>query len=197
MKLTANQIAFNSTLVAIMTALIVVGGIISIPIPVSNVSITLQTLFVLLAGLVFGPWLGALSVLFYLALGAIGLPVFSNGSSGLAVLIGPTAGYLYAFVLAPIIIGMNSYLGKGKSLLFQLLLDTMGALVASIVIYLIGTPVLMAVLGWSLSEALEKGVLPFIPFDLIKLGIAVALASVGRKALKLTKTRFGLEEESA
>lgn len=90
---------------ALFTALISIGAFIKIPIPV--VPFTLQFLFTMLAGLLLGGRLGTLSVLVYILLGLVGLPVFTEGG-GLAYLLKPTFGYiiglwplfLYCFILA-------------------------------------------------------------------------------------------------
>src|SRR3989338_3067524 len=76
-----------------------------IPLPFTPVPITLQTLAVLLSGAMLGPYYGALSMIIYLALGAIGLPVFAGGSSGIGALLGPTGGYLLSYPIAAFVIG--------------------------------------------------------------------------------------------
>ncbi|HMQ35122.1 MAG TPA: biotin transporter BioY, partial [Chloroflexaceae bacterium] len=102
-------------------ALILAGSIlmallaqISLPLPFSPVPITGQTLGVMLIGALYGPRLGALTLLAYLAQGLIGMPVFALGRSawspssipGLPVILGPTAGYLLAFPLAAFVVGL-------------------------------------------------------------------------------------------
>lgn len=76
-----------------------------IPLPFTPVPITLQTLAVLLSGAMLGPYYGALSMIVYLALGALGLPVFAGGSSGIGALLGPTGGYLFSYPLASFVVG--------------------------------------------------------------------------------------------
>jgi len=76
-----------------------------IPLPFTPVPITLQTLMVLLSGAMLGPYYGALSMIVYLLLGAIGLPVFAGGSSGIPSLLGPTGGYLLSYPVAAFVIG--------------------------------------------------------------------------------------------
>jgi biotin transport system substrate-specific component len=76
-----------------------------IVIPIQPVPITLQTLFVLLAGASIGRGWGSLSQWMYVGLGVAGLPLFAGGASGLAILSGPTGGYLVAFLVAPWVIG--------------------------------------------------------------------------------------------
>ncbi len=76
-----------------------------IPLPFTPVPITLQTLMVLLSGAMLGAYYGALAMLLYLIVGAIGLPVFAGGSSGVGALLGPTGGYLFSYPIAAFAIG--------------------------------------------------------------------------------------------
>ena len=76
-----------------------------IPLPFTPVPITLQTLMVLLSGAMLGSYYGALAMIIYLILGAIGLPVFAGGSSGVGGLFGPSGGYLFSYPVAAFAIG--------------------------------------------------------------------------------------------
>lgn len=97
--------ATDLALISSFAALIAVCALLP-AIPVGGlVPITLQTFGVLLAGTVLGARRGFLAVLLYLAVGAIGLPVFSGGAAGLAPFAGPTVGYLIAFPLAALLAG--------------------------------------------------------------------------------------------
>ena len=77
-----------------------------IPLPFTPVPITLQTLLVLMSGAMLGAYYGALAMIIYLVLGAIGFPVFAGGSSGIAALFGPSGGYLFSYPLAAYMIGL-------------------------------------------------------------------------------------------
>lgn len=92
-------------LIPAFAALIVVCAILPAIHLTGPVPITLQTFGVLLTGAVLGAKRGFLAVLLYLALGAAGLPVFADGKSGLAVLVGPTGGYLAGFAFAAALCG--------------------------------------------------------------------------------------------
>ncbi len=97
-------------LIAAFAALISAGAYVgAIPVGGAGVPITLQTLTVMLAGCILGPVRGFLAAALYLALGAIGLPVFSGHSSGLGVFTSASAGYLYSFPLAA---GLAGFLVK-------------------------------------------------------------------------------------
>lgn len=150
--------------IALMAALTAVGAMISIPVvPFSPVPISLQTLFVLLAGLILGPRGGALAMLLYLAAGCLGLPVFTGGKSGLAAFLGPTGGFLFAFAPAAFLCG----LAKRDPVrpLWIILLFCAAATALSLAV---GTLQLAFLLQISLGKALAVGVVPFLPGGVIK-----------------------------
>ena len=149
--------------------------------PFSPVPITGQTLGVLLIGALYGPWRGALCLLAYLGEGAAGLPVFAGGASGWAVLVGPTGGYLIAFPVAAAAVGLLVQPLRGVLSGWRAL---PGLLVGTIVIYLIGVPGLALSTGMGLLTAITKGMLPFIPGDLIKVVVAAAVLPSGMTALR-------------
>lgn len=142
-----------------------------VAIPIGSVPVTLQVFFVLLAGLVLGPAYGALSMIVYMLLGIVGLPVFAGGAAGIGVVVGPSGGYLFGFILAAVVIGTIGL--RGKNSISQLAL-AMGA--GIIAIYTLGVAQLSLVLGMSLTQAFLAGAAPFIIFDIIKAVAAVAVA---------------------
>ena len=148
-----------------------------ITIPLQPVPFTLQTLAVLLAGLILGARDGALSQLAYLALIAVGLPVDAN-HLGAAALFGPTAGYLIGFVPAAFVAGL--LVERGSSRMLQ---RWLAGIVGIAVVYLCGTILLKLNTGISWSAAWAGGVAPFIALDLVKALIAAALAEGGRAFL--------------
>lgn len=116
---------------ALFAALTAAVAWFKIPLPFTPVPITLQTLVVLMSGAMLGPYYGALSMIIYLVLGAIGLPVFAGGSSGIGALLGPTGGYLFSYPIAAFVIGkmlekkkLNTFL-KYFSLIVILILVVM------------------------------------------------------------------------
>ncbi len=96
--------------VAVFAALIAVLGLPG-SINIGPVPITPQTLGVMLAGAILGPWLGALSVTVLLALVAVGLPLLAGGRGGFAVFVGPTVGYMLGWILGAIVIGLVVRIG--------------------------------------------------------------------------------------
>lgn len=129
------------------------------PVPVSG-----QTFAVLLAGAALGLRAGAASQILYLAMGAIGLPFFSGGESGWAVLTGPTVGYLVGFALAAGVVGR---MAEGRA--DRKVTTAIPAFVAgTAVIYVSGMIGLMAVAGVGPAQAFTLGVVPFLVGDAFK-----------------------------
>ncbi len=153
---------------ALFAALISVGAYIRVPIPISPVPLTAQVLFVFLAGTMLGKKWGTISVLVYLLLGIIGLPVFAGGASGLGILLGPTGGYLVGFAFAALLIGYLKEIRKPERIISNASIIICGLAM----IYLAGVIQMMAVADLELIEALTLGVVPFIIADLIKVAIA-------------------------
>ena len=86
------------TRTALMASLTAVGAWLAFPLPLSPVPLTLQVVFMLMSGMLLGGRQGAASQILYLAMGALGLPVFSRGGAGVGVLLDPTGGYLVGFI---------------------------------------------------------------------------------------------------
>jgi len=160
-------------LASLFAALIAVGAYLKIPIPFSPVPITLQVFFVFLAGAMLGARWGTLSVIVYLLLGIIGLPVYSGGTSGLGMLLGPTGGYLVSFAIAALLIGTLAD-KKGTE---NMLLNASFMLAGLFIIYLLGTSYLAFAANITFENALKLGVLPFLPADLLKLALASFIVS--------------------
>lgn len=168
--------------VAVFAALITAFSITpAIPVGI-GVPITLQTLAVILAGLVLGPWRGALAVVLYIAVGLAGLPVFAQGMAGPAVFGKASIGYLIAFPLGALVAGllarwMVSWRGGKRYLGFFL-----AGIAGSVVIHAGGVLGLMfGVAKMSFTAALMTD-LVFWPGDLAKMFAASAIAVAVHKA---------------
>ncbi len=153
------------TLTAMFAAILCIICPISIPIA-GPIPITLSLLAIYLAGGLLGSGCGTLAVLVYLALGAAGLPVFSKFSGGVAVLIGPTGGYIIGYLPCVAITGIS----RRHPRLFPAL-----AAAGLAVCYLFGTIWLSISTGSPFGAALKTAVLPFLPFDAIKIVMASLL----------------------
>ena len=163
----------NMIITGLFSALLAVSSQVYIPGPVPH---TIQILVVLLAGWILGSRWGPVSVIVWIMLGLFGLPVFAQGKAGIAVLVGPTGGFLIGFVLAAWLIGHASQ--RQRPFLAALAVMT-GAVV---VIYAVGLAGFMACFTWILQKpmtwdkAFSVAVLPFLPFDVIKAAAAAYLA---------------------
>lgn len=164
-------------LVASFAALIAVLGIVP-PIAVGlPVPVTLQTMGVMLAGLILGGRRGALAVLVFLALVAVGLPLLSGGRGGLGVFAGPSAGYLVGFVLGAYVTGwlrerLEATMPTALACLTAAVVGGIGA------VYLVGVPVLV----WR-TGADPLAALVFLPGDLLKAVLATLVAVGVARAL--------------
>jgi biotin transport system substrate-specific component len=147
---------------------------VAFPLPFSPVPITLQTLFVILAGVLLGPVYGPISQLLYLAAGVAGLPVFAGGVAGPGVLVGPTGGYLVGFVLGSWTAGLFTRPGSGWVRLVT------GLLAAHAAIFVVGMAHLSVFVGSSLETAFRLGVVPFLPGMMFKTAVAAAAVRTRR-----------------
>ncbi|MFT2706228.1 biotin transporter BioY [Clavibacter zhangzhiyongii] len=167
-RVDATDLARVAVLAAVIAVLGLPGGISVL----GGVPITAQTLGVMLAGAILGPWLGALCILVLLALVAVGLPLLAGGTGGIGVFAGPTAGYLVGWVLGALVVGAVVHLGGRKPALVR----TAVAMVAGgiLAIYALGIPVQSAVTRLPLVETATTS-LVFLPGDLIKAAIATGI----------------------
>lgn len=171
-----------------------------IPIPFSTVPVTLQVLFVFLAGLYLGPLWGTASMGLYLAAGASGIPVFAGGAAGVGPLVGEHAGYLWSYPVAAGLIGLlvhTRFAGARRGAEpGEATLESTGfaarfrrrdpstvhivrlvvALVAgSLVIYAMGAAYAMQLLELSAYEAFTGYVAPFVLVELVKMAAAIGV----------------------
>lgn len=170
-------------LVAVFAALIVVLALVpSVPVGPAGVPITLQSLGIMLAGLVLGPWRGVAAVSVYVGLGLAGLPVFAGGNAGLSVLVGNTAGYIVGWFPGVLLTGVLAVvaLRRPRGRLPMLMLAA--ALGGVVVVYLGGIIGLMLVAGLDLRGAVLGGVLPYLPGDGLKVLVAALIAASVHRA---------------
>lgn len=169
-RFTARDLALIAVFAALMAAL---GLIPAIPTPFSPAPITAQSLGVLLAGSIIGPYRGAASQLLFLALVAVGLPLLAGGRGSIAVFVSPTVGFLIGYVVVAFLVGAITYrlgapyrfgIGLGVNLFCSL-----------IVLYVFGIAGFMVVTKMSLSAALVA-MAPFLIGDTIKAVLAAVVA---------------------
>ena len=158
--------------VAVFAAIIAVLGLPGGFTILGSVPITAQTLGVMLAGAILGPWLGAMSVSVLLALVAVGMPLLAGGRGGIGVFFGPSAGYLFGWIAGAIVIGLIVHAGGRKPTSWRTLL---GVVVGGILlVYAFGIPVQSFVTRLPLLETALMS-LVFVPGDLVKAVLATAI----------------------
>jgi biotin transport system substrate-specific component len=140
-----------------------------VPVPFGPVPMTLQPLAVLAVGGLLGPAGGIGALLLYIGLGALGLPVFAGGGSGILRLVGPTGGYLLAFPIAAGVTGALA--GRVPQSPLRVLL----ACALGMVIIHVGGVAQLALLGGDPALAMRVGFVPFLTGDLLKVGLAAVL----------------------
>jgi biotin transport system substrate-specific component len=163
----------HAILIAIGTAFVILCS--KVVIPTEPVPFTGQTFGVLVAGGALGFRRGAAALLLYLLIGALGVGVFAQGASGLAILTGATGGYLVGFVVAAAVVGRLAELGWDRRIGGALVMMAIG----TAIVYAIGVPWLKAVTGMPWSTALAEGMTKFLIWDAAKLAIAAGIFPLG------------------
>lgn len=147
----------------LFTLLTILSAQIRIPLPFTPVPMTLQTFVVPLAGGFLGASWGAGSMILYMILGIVGLHTFAAASSGMAFFFAPTAGYVSGFIVAAGWMGWARDRLRGP---FQIFL---ALILSHLVIFACGVAGLLVNTSMDVTEAINKGVLPFLLGDAIKL----------------------------
>jgi biotin transport system substrate-specific component len=166
------QLAYRTMLVAFGVVLLAISS--KVQVPFWPVPMTLQTAVVLLIGASFGLRNATSTLLSYVAAGAAGFPVFASGA-GLAYMAGPTGGYLAGFLAAAMVMGWLADRGWGRGLVSAVLLLLLG----QVVIFGFGVTWLAALIGP--AKAIAGGLLPFLPAEVLKTGLAAAVLAASWK----------------
>lgn len=161
---------YELVLIALVTAVTCILAPFSIPLPISPVPISFTNLVLYVSIYLLGWKRSTISYIIYLLLGFAGLPVFSGFTGGIGKLAGPTGGYLIGFLLLTVIAGLFVEHFPQKRLLCAL-----GMILGTIVTYIFGTFWLSAQLHMTFTEGLAVGALPYLPGDIIKIGIALII----------------------
>lgn len=180
--MTKNGIKVQSMAVtALITAAIAVLSIIQIPMP-SGVPITLQTFAVAFAGYLLGAKKGTVSILLYIGIGAVGLPVFSGMKGGVSALAGPTGGFIWGFIFFALLCGLKN---KSEKKYLPLLLGLIGLVICHA----------LGALQYALLTTrpyFESVVLVCVPY-LLKDGISLVLAFLAAWQINRILSKTGKE----
>ncbi len=175
------------TVIAMFAAFTAVLSYIYLPIPVSPVPVTGQTMGVMIAGGLLGPKRAFLSQVVYLLLGIVGIPVFAGGTAGIGALFGPNGGYLWTLPIAALLIGyLTESAEKRQGIFYWLNLIAPLFVGGMLLIYVGGVLQLSLVTQIPLTVAILEGAVPFIIGDLAKV-VAGAFVIRSCHALSLEK----------
>ncbi len=181
--MTAKMNVRTMSLVAMMTVIICVCAWITVPL---TVPFTMQIFAVFAAVLILGGKLGTLSIVLYMLLGAVGLPVFSGFKGGLAALFGPTGGYIIGFLAISVLYTAFETLVKERTAVRRIAVLVLGLVLC----YLFGTIWFCVVMNgkggsYTFVSALAVCVLPYIVPDLAKMALALFVANRVNRVLHL------------
>lgn len=173
------------TRTALFASLTAAGAFIRIPLGYS--SITLQFFFTAMAGCLLGPVWGPVSQAVYVALGLIGLPIFTQGG-GLTYLLQPTCGFLIGLIPAAWVIALLTAHRPPHPVRTAL-----ACLAGLAVLYAVGLPYMAVILNQYMGKAMDfsailwAGMLPFLPGDMLKIAVTAALAPLLQKRLSAAR----------
>ena len=175
-KINAKEMA----LIGLMSAILCITAPFSIMLPFSPVPFSFGTLAVYLSAIILGFRPGVSSVIIYLLLGAVGVPVFSGFTGGIGRLLGPTGGYLIGYLFLAGICGFyaDRYRGRKTILALGIFLGTLACYTCGVYFYAFQTQT-------SLFQSFSLTILPFLPGDLAKAILGLVLGTKIRKRLNL------------
>lgn len=181
--MTAKMNVRTMSLVAMMTVVICVCAWITVPL---TVPFTMQIFAVFAAVLILGGKLGTMSIVLYMLLGAVGLPVFSGFKGGLAALFGPTGGYIIGFLAISVLYTAFETLVTERTTVRRTAVLVLGLALC----YLFGTAWFCFVMngkggGYTFASALAVCVLPYVIPDLLKMALALFVSDRVKKGLRL------------
>jgi len=169
------QLVRNICLIAVVTAVTIVCAQIAIPLP-GGVPFTLQTFAIALTGALLGPKYGVAAVMVYIALGAVGLPVFQNWTGGLHIIIGPTGGFIMSFPLMACCAGLGAQKNKRPHLAIGLSAGVVINLTAGMLWF-------WFIMSTTLQAAFMAVIAPFFLVEVAKMVAVFLVAPPVRKAL--------------
>lgn len=153
-----------------------------IAIPVGAVPVTAALLCIMLSGIVLAPLEAVAATAVYIIIGAVGLPVFSGGSGGIGVLLGPTGGYIWAYPILALTVSLFSLI-KTKKKILKYIFSFIGCITGTVVCYVCGTVQYMLLTDASFYTAAVTCIIPFVIIDIIKSIVAAFIGIPLRKKL--------------
>lgn len=167
------------TKISLCVAVLCVTAYLVIPLPFTPIVLSFQTVMVNIIGLLFKPKEAGITILVYLLMGLIGLPVFSTGTAGPGKLFGPTGGFYFGFLAAVLVISLLK--GKKISLLRYCVITIAVALPVQ---HLFAVLFMCIHNGWNVSAAFLTVSLPFVVGDVIKCAMASFIGVALNRVLK-------------
>ena len=169
--------AYPIVLVGVFVAIISICAWISIP--MVPIPITLQILGVFITSSILGAKLGTVSIIIYILLGAVGLPVFSNFTGGFGILLSPTGGFIIGFIFTALTVGIIT------SFKNSILTNTLAMLLGLLLCYTFGTVWYCIYANVDFITAVLVCVVPFLIGDAIKIIVASILVTKLKKHIKI------------
>jgi biotin transport system substrate-specific component len=158
------------------TVLVAACAHVSLPLPFTPVPLTLQNFAVLLVGTALGPVAGFSAMVLYLAQGAMGLPMFTpNGPAGVARLLGPTAGFLFAY---PLVAASAGWVVRAmRNVGSRFTRGIVAGVVATLILFACGAGWMATLLHLSASATWHMAIAPFLPGEIVKVTAAAGIFS--------------------
>lgn len=162
-------------LCAFFAAFIAVLAQIQLPLPITPIPISLAVLAVLITGGVLGVKRSLITIIVYILIGFVGVPVFAGFQGGMAVLAGPTVGYIIGYIPLIVIVAAFTKYAREKAKEFswpaykECAVIVIGAIIGILVLYALGTALFMVMTGRGIVESLAMCVIPFIPGEIFKI----------------------------
>ncbi|WP_343210189.1 biotin transporter BioY [Anaerolentibacter hominis] len=181
-----NQRSRKIVFIGMFAGLMAVFSQISFPVPFSTVPFSLGVFGAFLSGVMLSPSSAVQAQAVYLLLGAVGLPVFSQFTGGLSILAGPTGGFLAGYVLLAF---FSSFVSR-RMKKYQIIGEFAGMLLGLALCYICGMLWFSKIMNVPVMSAFVLSVMPFIPFDLVKLVLAWYVGKILKTAFEKSGLRM-------
>ena len=170
------------THIALAAAIMCVLCPVSVSLPISPVPVSFGLFAIYLGAYILGAKHGVYSVVIYILLGLVGLPVFAGFTGGAAKLLGPTGGYILGYIFAALSCGFFVERFESKKAM-----HLVGMIIGTALCYMFGTIWLAVQAEMSFGAALLAGVIPFIPADCVKIAAIMLVCPKLRSAVRMTE----------